>query len=122
MGESSKFLVHNGESELWMKGLVLQYLQSAPLALWRVHTPALILALEVVDEQTGHAFRAVPYASSTVFPRLELVSQTTTTRIEVPVPVVIKVLSLLHKVVEQDLWVIQASLIGMCNQSVRDLL
>lgn len=119
MDESSKFLVNNGESELWMKQLVLSYFSRHP-KMWLIHTAAMIIDNEV--EYDGHMWRAIPYSSPTTYPRLELKSNTTTTRVAVPVDVAIKLLASLNKEWEQNLWTQKSTLVCMCNASVKDQL
>ena len=118
MQDQSSFVINNGEDDTWMKKLVLTYAQAHPADLWSLHTTAMVIETEV--QYDGHRWRAVPYAHPTVYPRLELRSATTTTVVAVPVDVFVKVISVLNKRWEEDLWVMKSRLIGLANASVRD--
>lgn len=97
-----------------MKALVLTYLKTLPMSNF-AHQPEAVLFVHEV-EYDGHEWRAIPKASSTRWPYLELVSQTSTTIVAVPVPVVMKVLVALK--VQMDYFRIESKLIGLCNRSV----
>lgn len=97
-----------------MKALVLTYLKTLPMSNF-AHQPESVLFTHEV-EYDGHKWRAVPKASSTRWPHLELVSQTSTTIVAVPVPVVMKVLVVLK--VQMDYFRVESKLIGLCNRSV----
>ena len=119
MQEFSKYLVNNGEDEMWLKQLVLAYFSMKP-DLWVSHTEAMVIANEV--SYGGHVWRAIPYSSPTTFPRLELKSDTTTTRVAVPIEVAVTIIAVLKKMWEPNLWTQRSKLIGLCNASVKDQL
>lgn len=97
-----------------MKTLVLTYLKTLPMSNF-THQPEAVLFVHEV-EYDGHKWRAIPKASPTQWPHLELVSQTSTTIVAVPVPVVVKVLVALK--VQLDYFRVESKLIGLCNRSV----
>lgn len=118
MQDQATFVVSNGESETWMKMLVLTYASARDYEMWNQHTTASIIETEVLYE--GHVWRAVPYAHPTVYPRLELKSSTTTTVVAVPVSVFVKLVAAINKQWEENLQVMKSHLIGLANGSTKD--
>lgn len=119
MQDQSSFVHCNGESEQWLKMLVLTYAQARRADVWNQHTIAAVIETEV--EYEGHRWRAVPYSHPTVNPRLELKSSTTSTVVAVPVEVFVKVVAALSKQWEENMWVMKSKLVGLANGSIKDL-